>query len=426
MIATTMEKHIPAFKVLHRHHSFALLWSGQFVSALGDGIYKVALAWTVLQLTGSALALGAVIAATLVPTLLLMLLGGVAADRLPRRQILLCSDAGRAVAVGVIAVLAALHVLQFWHLFVLALLFEIADSFFSPAYQAFIPQLVEVSLLQPANSLVQFGFQLSRMVGPALGAIIVATMSGGTGAFVLDALSFAFSAGYLVALRPPQQAALSPAQEQDIPSSKPRGGILADVREGLCYVCGTRWLWVIILIAAFINITYSAPFASALPKLVHDVYGGGPALFGLLVAADAAGSLIATIILGFVHIRRRGTMAYSVLLLCCLSLVLLGLPLPHVSEPIVATIACACAGFGLGFFSLIEMTLLQEFVPEQRLGRVISLDMLGSYALLPFGLLIIGGVTDIVGPATIFIIGGLLSMALVASGLCVRDIRTLA
>lgn len=80
----------------------------------------------------------------------------------------------------------------------------------------------------------------------------------------------------------------------------------------------------------------------------------------------------------------------------------------------------------LGFFSLIEITLLQELVPEHKLGRVISLDMLGSYILLPFGLLIIGGLADIVGPATIFIIGGLLSVALVASGLCVRDIRKLA
>ncbi len=416
MIGAIVEKRVPALRVLRQHHSFALLWSGQSISVMGDGVYKVALAWTVLQLTGSALALGAVFAATLMPTLLLMLFGGVAADRLPRRQILLWSDTGRASAVGLIALLAALHVLQFWHLLALSLLFGVADSFFQPAYQSFIPQLVEASLLQPANSLIQFSLQLSRLVGPALGAILVAATGGGTEAFAIDALSFVFSVVCLVALRLPRTA---------LPSPPAKNGILADVREGLSYVTGTKWLWVIILIASFTNITYSAPFASALPKLVHNVYGGGPVLFGLLIAADAAGSLIATILLGFVQVRRRGLVAYSVLLCCCLSLVVLGLPLPRVYEPVIATIACACAGFGLGFFSLIEITLLQELVPDSMLGRVFSLDMMGSYVLLPFGLLLIGGVTDIVGPATIFIIAGLLSIALVAPALCVRDIREL-
>jgi len=142
--------------------------------------------------------MGAVFIASLAPSLLFMLFGGVAADRLPRRAIMLWSDTGRAVVVAVIAALALLHILQFWHLLTLSLLFGLADSFFQPAYMAVVPQLVdERVLLQPANSLIQFGNVISRVIGPPLGALFVASWTGVAGAFGLDAFSFLFSAGCL-------------------------------------------------------------------------------------------------------------------------------------------------------------------------------------------------------------------------------------
>jgi len=145
--------------------------------------------------------MGAVFIASLAPSLLFMLFGGVAADRLPRRAIILWSDTGRAVVVAVIAALALLT---------LCLLFGLADSFFQPAYMAVVPQLVdERGLLQPANSLIQFGNLISRVIGPPLGALFVASWAGVAGAFGLDAFSFVFSAGCLLLLRLPDTSASS-------------------------------------------------------------------------------------------------------------------------------------------------------------------------------------------------------------------------
>ena len=167
MQVATLTERVPVLKVLATQRNFTLLWTGQFVSLLGDGVFRVAMPWAVLQLTGSVLAMGAVFIASLAPSLLFMLFGGVAADRLPRRAIMLWSDTGRAVVVAVIAALALLHILQFWHLLTLSLLFGLADCFFQPAYMAVVPQLVdERVLLQPANSLIQFGNVISRVIVP--------------------------------------------------------------------------------------------------------------------------------------------------------------------------------------------------------------------------------------------------------------------
>ncbi len=415
MQVATLTERVPVLKVLATQRNFTLLWTGQFVSLLGDGVFRVAMPWAVLQLTGSVLAMGAVFIASLAPSLLFMLFGGVAADRLPRRAIMLWSDTGRAVVVAVIAALALLHILQFWHLLTLSLLFGLADCFFQPAYMAVVPQLVdERVLLQPANSLIQFGNLISRVIGPPLGALFVTSWAGVAGAFGLDAFSFVFSAGFLLLLRLPDAA------------SGAWRGIIADIREGMRFVAGIPWLWITIAIAAASNITYSVPFVSVLPKLVSLQYGAGPWLFGLLIAADGLGSLIATIALGFLRPRRRGLVAYGTLVLSCLGLAALGVPLPHFYAPVVAVVACVAAGFGIGCFMLIEVTLLQERVPEHLLGRVSSLDMFGSFLLLPIGLGIVGWLADLVGPSPIFVVGGLLSLILALLGLCVRDIRELA
>jgi len=378
MITAFNERILP-LRVL-RHRSFALMWTGQSISTLGDGIYRVALAWTVLVLTGSALAMGTVYLASLIPTITLTLVGGVAADRLPRRLILLWSDGGRGMIVALVAGLALGHLLSYWHLLVLSLLFGVADGFFMPSYQAIIPQLVEGESLQSANALMQSSTELCRILGPVVGASLLAATASVSLSFVLDAASFFVSVGCLLALHLPPAA--EPATEtdsvsQDAPEHTP-GGIVADIREGLRYVRGQRWLWITIVVAAITNICYSVPLAAVLPKLVADFYHAGAGLFGLLVSADAAGYLVATLLMLFVHPHRRGIAAYGLVSVSWLGLIALGLPFPRASETAVALIACMCVGFGIGVFTVIEVSLIQELVPERLLGRVLSTDMVGS------------------------------------------------
>lgn len=429
-MSSTISERIPFLSAL-RFRPFALLFTGQFISRVGDGIFRVALAWTVLQLTGSALAMGGIFFASLIPTILFALFGGVAADRLPQRLILLCSDAGRGVIVALVAVLALEHSLQIWHLIVLSLLFGIADGFFTPSYQSIIPRLVEKNALQPANALIQSTSELSRLLGPVLGALVLASTGGQSAAFALDALSFFVSTGFLVALRlSPSDSDAQPALEGDntvrVPGFEAFSGILADIRAGITYVRGTSWLWITIALTSVSNVTFSAPLVVVLPKLVQDFYRAGPALFGVLIGADAAGFLVSTLVLGVLRLHRRGIVAYCALLLSCVGLLVLGLPLPHGYAPMIAAAACVCTGFGIGCFTVLSMTLLQELVPVQMIGRVMSIDMVGSFLLLPLGLFVVGGIADAIGPAPVFVVGGVLSFALAAAGLCVKSIRNLA
>ena len=178
------------------HRSFAFLWVGQTISRVGDHLYQVALAWWVLEKTGSALAMGTVLTFSMVPMLLFVLIGGVAVDRLPRVRLLLISDLGRGIAAAGVAWLALSGRLEIWHIYGASLLFGLADAFFQPAYLALVPELTPVSALTSANSLTSLSSQAGRIMGPALGAALVG-LGGTTLAFAGNALSF-FAAALLV------------------------------------------------------------------------------------------------------------------------------------------------------------------------------------------------------------------------------------
>src|SRR5260370_29671378 len=193
-----------------------LLWTGLTISVLGDAVFTIAITWEVLLLTDSATAMSLILIAQWAPRILFLLLGGVIADRVSRRFLMLCADAGRGCIVMLVAWLSWPHLLQFWHLVALAPLFGIVSSFFDPAYQAIMPQLVETETLSSVNSLTTLSRNVDFLLGPALGAIC-ATLFGQASAFALDWLTFAISALFLLALRLPP----SPPRSQAIPSAHP-------------------------------------------------------------------------------------------------------------------------------------------------------------------------------------------------------------
>src|SRR5215216_1445157 len=176
-----------------RHRPFALLWTGQTVSRLGDSLHRIALAWWVLEKTGSATAMGTVLVLTQIPLLIFLLIGGIVVDRFPRLRIMFLSDILSGLVVTFIAVFSWLDRLQIWHIYVASLIFGFVEAFFFPAYQSVIPQITPSDMLTSANSLNGLSARVSGIVGPALGAALVAV--GGTPlAFVFDALSFYISA----------------------------------------------------------------------------------------------------------------------------------------------------------------------------------------------------------------------------------------
>ena len=169
-----------------------------------------------------------------------------------------------------------------------------------------------------------------------------------------------------------------------------------------------------------------ATLAVAMPKLVHDVYGQGAWLPGLIEATGAIGSMLALLLIGqATRVKKRGLLAYLSLSLNCIGILIFGLPFPRVAAPVIGPLANILVGFGLAFFNTIWFTVLHETIPSDKLGRVISLDTLGSFGMIPVGELLGGILTDRIGPALVFIVFGLFNLVNVLIPLLVREVREL-
>ncbi len=395
---------------------FALLWSGQQLSALGDSVYRVALAWWVLEKTGSATAMSTIFIFASAPMLVFLLVGGVAVDRHSRARVMLLSDVLRSLLIGIVALLAFAHRLDLWHIYILSLLFGIVGAFFGPAYRAIVPEIVPRELLPSANGLTSLSIQLADIAGPGLGALVVST-SGSPTAFTLDCLSFVISA---LCLAPLVRLALATQ------TSKERKSILHDFREGIDVVRKTSWLSITIVIASLGNITLAAPFAIALPFLVKGHLHGGVGSLGLIYSLLSAGAIVGTI-LGTVWLERtsslraRGLFAYGLWIVGGLLIAVFGL-----SANIYAVAPAALlTGAAFSVPNLIFITTLQELIPGKLLGRVTSIATLGSIVLVPVGSGLVGWATDQVGAPTIFILSGVLTALLAAAALLHPVIRNL-
>jgi len=416
---------------------FALLWVGQTISVLGDAVFTIAITWEVLLLTGSATAMSLIVIAQWGPKIVLLLFGGVLADRVSRRLLMLWADAGRGCIVILVAWLSWSHTLQFWHLVALAPLFGIVSSFFEPAYQAIMPQLVEADALASANSLNIVSRNLGFLLGPMLSAGCI-TLFGPASAFAFDGLTFFISAAFLIAMHLPAPSLtmlpsqpIAPIQTVD-KDSAPAGSLsnagsaLRDIREGLRYVFAYTWLWVPVLASPLVSVGFAGPMWVSLPRLVRDVYGAGVWLIGGMATSDALGSIIAALLIGGASkLRQRGIVAFASIIVGGCALMACAVPLPRSIEPVVAIIASSLVGCGLAIFMIIWGTLQQEKVPIDMLGRVSSISQLGIVSALPAGLVLAGLLADHIGPANVFAIGGILVIVPAALALCFRDVRRL-
>jgi MFS family permease len=413
-----------------RSRPFALLWAGQTVSVIGDAVFTIAIAWEVLILTGSATAMSVILLAQWVPRAGFLLLGGVIADRVSRRVLMLGADVGRGAIVLFVAYLGWSHQLQFWHLVALAPLFGIASSFFDPAYQAIMPQLVDKDALTEVNSLNTLSRNAGFLLGPVPGALVVA-FSGMASAFAFDALTYAISALCLLALRLPPAGASAPgaihsnANEVRPPAVRGMRGAIRDVQDGLRYVFSMPWLWVTALASPLVGAGFAGAMWVSLPRLVRDVYGAGVWLIGAVATADAVGSILAAVALGGASKLYRGPVAYGAVFVGGCALLACALPLPRLIEPLVVVGASTLVGAGLATFTILWGTMQQEKVPNDKLGRVSSIMQLGVASTLPGGLVLAGLLTDRIGPAQVFALAGLLVLIPAGIGLCVRDIRQL-
>ncbi len=400
--------------------SFAWFWLGQSISTLGDGAFTTALAVAVYQLTGSSLTMGLFLMAQIIPELIFTLLGGVAADRWPRRLVLLCADSGRALTVLSIAALTLLHLLQTWHLFVLAVLFGLCRSFFHPAYRAITPNLVIKDHIASANALTQLSVQLGNFLGPLLGASFIALAGGSAGlAFGFDGLTFLISACSLLAIHTMPHA----APEQEKGEKRGAHGVVEDIRDGFRTILGSSWLLWSMIAATFGLVAYTGAMAVALPRLVFAVYRSGPWLLAAITTSAGIGAIAGAVFVGQVRLRHRGIIAFLAYVLSGLALLVFALPFAPSMVIFITLPAAFLVGFGMDVMHIIWSNLLYELVPDEKLGRVASVDLLGSLGLLPIGYVVAGWLSDRSGPVSVFFIGGLSMIILNCIPLLLRSIR---
>ena len=369
-----------------RQRNFALLWAGGLISMLGDWLLFIALPFYIYNLTGSALATGAMFIAETLPILLFGSIGGVFADRWDRKKTMIVADLLRAALL--LLLLAVRSPEWLWVIYLVVFVQSSVGQFFNPAKGALIPQLVDEQLLMPANSLNSLGIELTRLIGAPLGGALMA-LTGLVSVVVLDCISFLVSA-LLIGL------IAAPRGGQVAPSALPRAGITAllagvwrDLVEGLRLVRSTGWLAGLFLAMGILMFGQGITNALLVP-FVEQVLHGDAQVFGWIVTAQGIGGLIGGLLAGtigrlFSPVR---IMAVSACAMGVLVLLIVNIPVLPVVLALMAVIGLPAVAFMVS-----EATMLQSGVADQYRGRV-----MGSYGMaLALAMLIGMGVASALG-----------------------------
>ena len=369
-----------------RHRDFRLLWTGMTVSLVGDGIFLVAMAWQAYELWNAPAALSLLGIGMTIPTIAFLLPAGVLSDRLDRRSLMLCADLGRAVVIAALAILALTGLLVFWELVLLVALYGAGTAFFTPAFEAIVPDIVPADDLAAANSLDQFVRPITlRLAGPAVGGALVAGVGTGA-AFTVDAASFLASALAVFLMRPPAHP-----RSENVESS------VGAVKEGLQFVRRRVWLWGTLLSATIAYLAFMGPAEVLLPYVVKNELHASAGDLGLVFAAGGVGAVAAALIIGQRgHPPRDVTVMYGVWTLATLAVG--GYGLATASWQLM--IACLAFNALETAGTIVWATIKQRHIPASMLGRVSSLDWLISIGLLPLSFALTAPLAGLVGART--------------------------
>jgi hypothetical protein len=389
--------------------SFRLLFSGQAVSTFGDRLVPVALAFAVLDLTGSVTDLGIVMAAQSVPLVAFVLIGGVWADRLPRQLVMLVSDAIRAVAQGLGALLLLTGTAHVWELAALQAVYGTAAAFFGPASTALVPETVGDADLQEANALLGMSTNVTAVLGPATAGAIVATIGPGWG-LAIDAATFILSAGFLSVLRVPARAAGK------------RSSALRELRDGWRAFASRTWLSLTVAFFALFIGFCLGPLLVLGPAVARQALGGAGA-WAAIATAMGLGAFLGGLI--GLRWRPRYPLRAAFLIFLVSGPPLFALLALHAPVPLIVAVAMIDGASGT-LFNTLWFTALQQDVPAEELSRVSSWDYLGSLVLLPVGQGLSGPVAAALGVSRTLAVAGGVFLVLILAVLAVPAVRNFA
>ena len=352
-----------------RERPFRLLWLGRIASAAGDALVPVALAFAVLAVGHSTVALGGVLAVFLGSRVVFTLVGGVVADRLPRRAVMLVCDAVRAVVEAVVAVLLITGHMTLPLFFVTGAIMGAASAFFGPASDGLVPQTITPDHLQPANALLNISRNSLNIFGPAVSGGLIAV--AGTGwVFAIDSASFVVSAFFLLQLKVGAHARAE------------RSRFLVEIREGFHEVVSRAWVRTPIVGFALSNFCLAA-FLVLGPPIFRDHFRGARD-WGLVSAAGAVGAIIGALASARLRPRHPITACFAAFMLIALPLAALAGPLPVITIVLAWGVGMAAVALGNTWWE----TSLQRDIPASVFARVRSYDILVSFVFMPLGLVV--------------------------------------
>ncbi len=374
-----------------RHRNFRIYFAGHLISMIGWWMHQVAQPWLVLVLTDSAFYIGLVSALGTVPITLFSLYGGAVADRFPKRSIVIFTQVAFMVVTLALAAAVLTDVVRLGHVMVVAVSLGLIAAFDIPVRQAFLVEMVGKPDLMNAIALNSSAFSASRVVGPAVGGVLIGTVGVGM-CFLLNGLSYVAAVIALVAIRFP------------VTSLRPAAHATAGtIRAGLAYVAQERRIKTLLGLIATISV-FGFSFQVLMPVFVRETLGRGAVAYGWTVSAAGTGALIGA--LGLATFARRVRKG-RVLGIASVSfgILLVGLSLVRWFPAVLLLLTCS--GFTMITYTATTNTLLQLIVPDELRGRVMSVYTLAFIGFAPVGSLLAGSVAERFGAAPVFGVGGL-------------------
>ncbi|TYL50319.1 MFS transporter [Agromyces mariniharenae] len=378
---------------------YRLLVVALAASLLSAGAWIVAAAWQVIELGGSPVDLSIVAVGASLGLVLAVLVGGVVADRVPQRRILLVVEVARAVVFTVAGVLAVSGVIEVWQLAVLSFVLGVADGFFYPAYSAWLPALLPADQLLAANGVEGVLRPVAQnAAGPAVASALIAVQAPWLAFLTVAVLQLVAIVGLAI------MRTTAVRRELDDVDAHPLRQMFTDFRDGFGYLLRTRWLFATLAFSILLVLVVIGPIEVLIPFAVRDQAGGGAGEFALVLASFGIGGAVGSLLVASFPLPRR----YLTLMIIawgfgCIPLALIGVT-PWLWVMVVATFI---VGFLFDGASVVWGTLLQRRVPPAMLGRVSSLDFFVSLALMPISMAVAGPLGEWLGLAPAFLIAGL-------------------
>ena len=391
---------------------FRKLWIATTLSMFGDFFSYIAIAWLVLQLTGSSLALGTVLLAQALPRAVLMMVGGALADRLSARLTMLGSMSLRAIFGAPLAVLVLTGHVQLAEVYGIAIVFGIVDAFFWPARTSILPRVVADHELEPGNAVLNVTAQASVILGPVLGGLIVAVLGIGW-AFVGDAACFLVGALFILWLPAAARAASGKAHAD--------GGLGGQIVAGLRYAWADIGIRVTLIVIAVVDFAANGALGVGLPTLAHGRFAAGATGLGGLLGAWGVGATAGAVGAGFAPAPKRfGLLIVALCVWLGIGIVGVGL----VPSLVLAALLMGVSGVSTGVVNTYAVSWLQRRTDPAMQGRVMSIVMLASMGLTPVAYGASGVIAD-VNPTLLFLIAGGMILACGVGAIASRAAREL-